>query len=44
VGAVTYYDIVAERSIDGLILRNLKAKKDLLSLAVDVIRKSLEQE
>jgi SNF2 family DNA or RNA helicase len=44
VGAVTYYDIVAEKSIDGLILRNLKAKKDLLSLAVDVIRKSLEQE
>lgn len=37
-GTVTYYDIIARRSVDRAILRNLKAKKDLATLTFDDIR------
>lgn len=42
-GAVTYYDIIAERSIDNLVLRNLKTKKDLSDMTLDTIRLALEE-
>lgn len=40
-GAVTYFDIVARRSVDKTILRNLKVKKDLASLTLDDIRQAI---
>lgn len=40
-GAVTYFDIVADKSIDGHILRNLRAKKSISELTLDEIRASL---
>jgi SNF2 family DNA or RNA helicase len=41
VGAVTYIDIVANASVDRLILRNLKAKKSISDLTFDQIRMAL---
>jgi hypothetical protein len=40
-GAVTYHDLVATKSIDRLILRNLRDKKALSSLTLDDIRTML---
>ncbi len=40
-GAVTYFDLVARRSVDRSILRNLKAKKDLADLTLDDIRRAI---
>lgn len=42
-GAVTNFDIVARRSVDRAILRNLKAKKDLAELTLDDIRKAISE-
>ena len=39
--AVTYFDIVARKSVDRVILRNLRAKKSISDLTLDDIRKSL---
>ena len=40
-GAVTYIDLVASKSIDGHILKNLRDKKNISDLTLDSIRKSL---
>lgn len=40
-GAVTYIDLVASKSIDGHILKNLRNKKNISDLTLDSIRKSL---
>lgn len=40
-GPVTYFDLVAHRSVDKAILRNLQAKKDLASLTLDEIRQTI---
>jgi SNF2 family DNA or RNA helicase len=41
-GALTIWDIVADKTVDKLISDNLKAKKDLASLALDDIRQLIE--
>jgi SNF2 family DNA or RNA helicase len=43
-GTVTYFDLVARRSVDKTILRNLKVKKDLAALALDEIRQAIMAE
>ena len=43
-GAVTYFDIVAQKSVDRAILRNLKTKKSILSLTFDEIRMAIKDE
>jgi SNF2 family DNA or RNA helicase len=40
-GTVTYFDLVARKSVDKTILRNLKVKKDLADLALDDIRRAI---
>lgn len=40
-GAVTYFDLCAEKSIDSKILKNLQSKKNIADLSLDEIRKSL---
>lgn len=41
---VTYYDLIANRSVDRLILKNLKAKKGISDFTLDQIRQSLEKD
>jgi Mesyanzhinovviridae DNA helicase len=41
-GALTIFDIVAEKTIDRAIAENLKAKKDLASFVLDEIRQMIE--
>jgi SNF2 family DNA or RNA helicase len=43
-GAVSYFDIVAQKSVDRAILRNLKTKKSILSLSFDEIRMAIKDE
>ncbi|MCI0551076.1 MAG: hypothetical protein L0287_08975, partial [Anaerolineae bacterium] len=43
-GSVTYFDLVASRSIDRLILRNLRDKKSVSDLTLDDIRRALTAE
>jgi hypothetical protein len=43
-GAVTYFDIVAKKSVDRAVLRNLRTKKSISDLTLDEIRKSLISE
>jgi SNF2 family DNA or RNA helicase len=43
-GSVTYFDLVAKKSVDRVILRSLRAKKSLLSLAFDEIRMAITDE
>jgi SNF2 family DNA or RNA helicase len=40
-GTVTYFDLVARKSVDRNILRNLQAKKDLAELTLDTIRRAI---
>ena len=40
-GAVTYFDLVADKSVDSHILRNLNAKRSVSDLTLDEIRASL---
>ncbi len=40
-GPVTYFDIVAHRSVDKAILRNLQVKKDMAALTLDQIRQAI---
>ena len=40
-GAITYFDIVARKSVDRTVLRNLRAKKSISDLTLDEIRRSL---
>lgn len=40
-GAVTYFDLVARRTIDRMILRNLKGKKSVSDLTFDQIRRAI---
>ena len=40
-GAVTYFDLVADKSVDKHILNNLRSKKSIASLTLDEIRNSL---
>ena len=40
-GAVTYFDLIANKSLDKMILRNLKGKKSLSDLTLDDIRKAI---
>jgi SNF2 family DNA or RNA helicase len=42
VGALTIFDIVADKTIDDKIAENLKAKRDLASFVLDEIRQILE--
>jgi SNF2 family DNA or RNA helicase len=41
-GALTIWDIVADKTVDGAITKNLKGKKDLASFALDDIRQMIE--
>jgi len=41
-GALTIWDIVADKTVDKAIAENLKAKKDLASFALDDIRQMIE--
>jgi len=43
-GAVTYFDLVAEKSVDRSILKNLGAKKSVSRLTLDEIRQTLSDE
>jgi hypothetical protein len=43
-GALTIWDITADRTVDGTITNNLKAKKDLASFVLDDIRQVIEAE
>jgi SNF2 family DNA or RNA helicase len=43
-GSVTYYDIMADKSIDHHIIKNLIDKQDIASLALDKIRLMLTEE
>lgn len=43
-GAVTYFDLVAEKTVDKSILRNLSNKKSVSSLTLDQIRQALFDE
>lgn len=43
-GAVTYFDIIAKKSVDRAILRNLRTKKSISDLTLDEIRRSLEED
>jgi len=43
-GTVTYFDLVATKSVDRSILRNLKNKKDLADLTLDEIRQAIISE
>lgn len=43
-GAVTYFDLVAVKTVDQTILNNLKRKKDLASLTLDDIRRAIQVE
>lgn len=40
-GSVTYFDIVAQSSVDRAILNNLKSKKSISSLTLDQIRQAI---
>lgn len=40
--SVTYFDIVAQKSVDRLLLRSLKSKKSLADLTLDQIRQGME--
>ena len=40
-GAVTYFDLIADKSVDKHILKNLLSKKSVSDLTLDEIRKSL---
>lgn len=40
---VTYFDIVARKSVDRLILRNLRTKKSISDLTLDEIRKAIKE-
>jgi SNF2 family DNA or RNA helicase len=42
--SVSYFDIVANKSIDKHILKSLKAKKSASDYSLDEIRKSLMQQ
>lgn len=42
-GAVTYIDLIASKSIDGHILKNLRNKKNVSDLTLDAIRKSIAE-
>jgi hypothetical protein len=44
IGAASYTDIVAAKSVDRGILRNLRAKKSMSDLTLDQIRQSISQE
>lgn len=41
-GSVTYFDLIADKSIDRLILRNLRGKKSVSDLTFDEIRKAIQ--
>jgi len=41
-GALTIWDITADKTVDGAITKNLKAKKDLAQFALDDIRQMIE--
>lgn len=43
-GAVTYFDIVAKKSVDRVVLRNLRTKKSISDLTLDEIRRSLSED
>lgn len=43
-GSVSYFDIIARKSVDRSILRNLKVKKDLADLTLDEIRMAIVSE
>lgn len=43
-GAVTYFDIVANRSVDKLLLRNLRNKKSISDLTLDQIRQMIQHD
>ena len=40
-GAVTYFDLVADKSVDRHVLNNLRSKKSVSSLTLDEIRASI---
>jgi SNF2 family DNA or RNA helicase len=42
-GSVTYFDLVARKTIDRMILRNLRAKSDLSRLTFDEIRQAITE-
>lgn len=42
-GTITYFDIVAKKSVDRAILRNLRTKKSISDLTLDEIRKSIQE-
>lgn len=39
--SMTYYDLLADRTVDRFIMRNLRSKKDLADLTLDTIRLAL---
>lgn len=42
-GPVRYFDIIARKSIDGVLLKNLKGKTDMASFTLDGIRSALKE-
>jgi SNF2 family DNA or RNA helicase len=43
-GAVTYFDIVARKSVDRAILRSLRNKRDIATLTLDEIRMAVKED
>jgi hypothetical protein len=42
-GAVTYFDLLADKSVDKHVLNNLRSKKSISSLTLDEIRSGIAE-